>query len=116
METLRIESTAPKLLAEILQRLPADWFRPIECNSPAAEVEFVDFFFANAAYAQVISKVGATAARRPIAADGLQPARRTLQECHRRHQCDRESRAERLENTPNQSHVVVRRQPEHGRT
>src|SRR5215831_18954235 len=109
METLWIESATSKFFAEILERLPADRLCTIEGNCPAAEIEFVDFFLADAPHAQIVGKVGTTAARRAIATDRLEPSRRALQECHRRHQRDRESRAKRLQNPSNQSYVVVRR-------
>src|SRR5215469_15133718 len=114
MKALPIEPTTSELVAEILERLPADRLCTIECHRPAAEVEFVDLIFADAAHAQVIRKVGAAAAGRAMAADGLQPTHRAWQDRHRGHQRDRESCAKRLENSSNQSHVVVWRQPEHG--
>src|SRR5579871_5399 len=114
METLWVKSATFELLTEIFERLPADRLCAIECNRPVAEVEFVDFFITDAAHAQVIGKVGSTAARRAIAADRSQPTRRALQECHGRHQGDREACAKRLENSSNQPHVVVGRQPEYG--
>src|SRR5581483_224985 len=96
METGAAESAALELGAEVVQRLLANGFGAVEGYRPTAQVKLLDLWFGDAAHAEVVGEIGSAAAGGAEMSDGLQPARRPLQEGYRRHQGHGESGGERL--------------------
>ena len=89
----------------------ADKFRAGECEPPAAQVEPTDRFIGNAIGTECVGEIGPTADRSAVTIDGLKPAPRPLEKIAWRHQDGGEAREQRIQQSTDQSHVVIKRQP-----
>src|SRR5215212_9584195 len=111
MKSFGFESARCKRFGEALQRLGANRFCAVESNFPGAQIELCALFFGHLPHAKVICEVWTTARRGAEVRDCLEPANRALQESRWRHENATRSDVERLQNVPDQSHVVIKRQP-----
>ncbi len=80
---------------------------------PCTEIESGALLGGHLAQAQLVGEVRAAADRSPEGRYPLQPALRSREEVHRRHQQRRKAPVDRLEDAADEAHVVIRRQPDH---
>src|ERR1043166_6405631 len=113
---LAAKTTVGELFGKPVHRFQSYWFRAVERHPPRTQVESAPLFRTDFAHAEFVGKVRSAAGRRPIAGNGLQPAKRFLQEGDRRHQDAGHSGIQRLQDIANQPHVVKQRQPAHNDT
>ena len=90
-------------------------FRAAAGNAPAREVEPVEIAIFHAADGEVVGEVRREADGRAMPRDRFQPFRRPLHERLRRQQHARPRRIQRTERHADEAHVVIERQPAHGR-
>ena len=110
-QTRLAEADWPELLGERREGRRVDWLGPTAGHTPAREIHALDIAILDAPHAEVVREIRREADRCPIPRDCAQPFRRTLHECLRRQQEDRPRAIDRTERHPDQSHVVVERQP-----
>src|SRR5689334_18942279 len=108
-----MKSAESERVAESLDRLEAHRLGPIKGYFPAAEIELRALLRRCFAHAQVVGEIGSAAHCRSVARDRLEPAQRSLKKSDRRHQDDRKSAVQWLQNATDQSHIVVGRQPDY---
>src|SRR5580765_157070 len=113
---LAAKTTVGELCGKPVQRFQSYWFGAVERHPPRTQVESAPVFRADFPHAEFVGKVRSAAGRRPIAGNGLQPAQRSLQEGHRRHQDRGHSCVQRLQYITDQPHVVKQRQPAYNDT
>ena len=106
VETCRFEP-----LGEPRERGSADKLRARECKPPAAQIEPREGFVGNTVRTQRVGEIRPAAERSAVPIDRLQPAPRPLQKIARRHQNRGEAGEQRVQQSADQSHVVVQRQP-----
>ena len=100
-----------ELLGEALKAVLADRFRTRVRHAPAAQVQACQRRVTDSLAAQSIRKVRAAADSAAVLADRFKPAQRAGQKVRRGHQYARHTAENRLQQTANQAHVVVQRQP-----
>jgi hypothetical protein len=114
IERLAAKAARRERVGEARERLGPDRLRARERDVPAAEVELGALLGADALDAELVGEVRPAAGGAAIPRHRAQPSRGLLEECRRRHDDHRKSRVQRLDDTSDQAHVVVRRQPVDG--
>ncbi|VVM56012.1 hypothetical protein PS639_01031 [Pseudomonas fluorescens] len=110
-ETVRGKTARRELLGKAFQRVEANRFGAGIRHAPTAQVEALQGRFADPFAAQPIGKIRPAADGAAVLADRLQPAQRPCEEVGRRHQHAGHTAENRLQQTADQPHVVVQRQP-----
>src|SRR6266542_3567888 len=112
VERLLLKTTAGERVNEALQRGGAYRLCAIECDVPRRQIQPNALRGRDPLDAYVISEVGTSADRGPLAGDRLQPARWSSQKGHGGHQCNRKAALDPLQDAADQTHIVERRQPD----
>ncbi len=105
-KTCRCEFAAEQIEAVLANRLGAG-----KRHAPFAQVELVQSRITDPLAAQPVGKIRPATDGAAVLTDRLQPAQRTAEEITRRHQHTRHTAEDRLQQTADQAHVVVQRQP-----
>jgi hypothetical protein len=111
IERLTPEPRSRRLGRKALEDVWAHRLGAMERHIPARQIERADRGVRNPAHTVVVRKARPAAGRHSMARDRLQPHQRPLHEVERRHQvtCDTEIRT--LQHVPDQSHIMIQRQP-----
>lgn len=110
-ETGGVETAGGELPGEVLQAVLTNRLGAGERDPPAAQVETFQRGFGHPLAAQTVGEVRPATDGAAVTADGLQPAQWPGEEILRRHQHAGNTAEDRLQQTTDQAHVVVQRQP-----
>ncbi len=105
-EAAALERSRETLHGERANRLGAG-----EGEVPAPEVELGLLLLRDSPNAEIVREVRPSAHRRGVAGDRLEPTVRPREECERRESGDSAANVERGDDSADEPHVVVRRQP-----
>ena len=106
IERFPAKAALTKLVCKAPQCFKAHRLGAVISYAPTAQIESCALLCVYAAQAQVVSEVWAACMRDLKARDGFQPAQWLLKKRGRRHDDDRESSIERLDNAVDQTHVM----------
>ncbi|AIP74362.1 hypothetical protein DM51_5097 [Burkholderia mallei] len=112
-ERIVAKAGAGERVGEFAQRARPHRLRAIERLLPRRQIEPREVHPARAAPAQLVAEIRRAAAGRAIVGHRVQPARRVLEEVLRRHEHRGPPRVDRLQDSADQPHVVIMRQPRH---
>ncbi len=112
IEGLAAETAGSEILGEAVERFGPHRLGAVKGQAPAAQVQRRALLGSDLVHAQVVGKVRSAADRAAIAGNCLQPAKRLLQERHRREQHVCLADIQRLQDAADQPHVVIAGQPE----
>ncbi|MNK71558.1 hypothetical protein D3C87_910110 [compost metagenome] len=110
-EVVLTETTCGELLGEALQGVETDWLGTGIGHAPATQIETFQRRLADPFAAQAIGEVRSAADGAAVFADRFQPAQWPTEEVRRRHQNAWHAAENWLQQTTDQTHVVVQRQP-----
>ena len=105
------EAVGSEGLGEALERLLANGLRSVEGDAPSAQVQIGVELGSEFLRAQVVGEIRSAADGCPVRRDESQPPVGALEEGHRRHHRHGERGVRRLQQSADESHVVVRGQP-----
>src|SRR5215211_9026067 len=111
MNRFGFEAARCERFGKSLERLGANGFGAVEGHFPTAEIELRTLLFGHLPGAEIVREVWTATRRGAEVRYRLEPANRVLQESHGRHENATRSDVERLQDVPDQAHVVIKRQP-----
>ncbi len=110
-ETVFAETAGGEFFREALEGVEADRLGAGIGHAPSTQIEALKGRFADPLTAQAIGEIRAAADGAAVLGNRFQPAQRPAEEVRRRHQNARHAAENRLQQTTDQPHVVVQRQP-----
>ena len=110
-ETVLTETAGGEFLGETFKSVEADRLGAGIGHAPTAQIEAFQRRFADPLAAQAVGEIRPTADGAAVFGNRFQPAQWPAEEVRRRHQNARHAAEDRLQQTADQTHVVIQRQP-----